>query len=173
MPLTGVASQFPPPDAPSFLANAAIGQQSVRVTPLQMAMVASAVANDGKIMTPYLINQEMSSDFQVLKQYTPQEFSRAMSPEIAASIRQMMVDVVQSGTGKAASIPGLDVAGKTGTAETGVGRGLDHWFVGFAPAQDPRIAVAVVVEDPQGVRGTGGTVAAPLARSILQAGVSQ
>ena len=115
----------------------------------------------------------MSSDFQVLKQYTPQEFSRAMSPEIAASIRQMMVDVVQSGTGKAASIPGLDVAGKTGTAETGVGRGLDHWFVGFAPAQDPRIAVAVVVEDPQGVRGTGGTVAAPLARSILQAGVSQ
>lgn len=173
VPLTGVASQFPPPEAPSFLANAAIGQQSVRVTPLQMAMVASAVANNGKVMTPYLINQELSSDFQVLKQYAPQVLSQAVSPEIAASIRQMMVEVVQSGTGKAAGIPGLNVAGKTGTAETGVGRGLDHWFVGFAPAEDPRIAVAIVVEDPQGVRGTGGTVAAPLARSILQAGVSQ
>lgn len=173
IPMTGVASNFPLPEAPSFLANAAIGQQSVRVTPLQMAMVAAAIANDGKVMTPYLINQELSSDFQVLKQYAPEELNQAVSPEIAGSIRQMMIEVVQAGTGKAAAIPGLTVAGKTGTAETGVGKGIDHWFAGFAPAEDPRIAVAIVIEDPQGVMGTGGTVSAPLARAILQAGVSQ
>ena len=171
--MKGVASVFPLPEAPSFLANASIGQQSVRVTPLQMAMVAGAIANEGKVMTPYLIDQELSSDFQVLKQYTPEELGTAVSPQIAASIRDLMVEVVEAGTGTAAKIPGIQVAGKTGTAETGVGAGKDEWFVAFAPADDPRIAMAIVIEDPQGIFGTGGSTAGPLARGIIQAGVSQ
>ncbi|MCI6585246.1 MAG: penicillin-binding transpeptidase domain-containing protein [Mobiluncus porci] len=172
IPMTGAASQFPLPEAPSFLANAAIGQQSVRATPLQMAMVASAVANGGLVMQPYLVNQELSSDFQVIKQFAPKEAGRAVTPEVAGAIRTMMQEVVQSGSGKAAALPGISVAGKTGTAETGIGAGKDQWFVGFAPAESPRIAVAVVIEDPQGVLGTGGVTAAPLARGILQAGVN-
>lgn len=171
IPLNGVSSQFPLPEAPAYLANAAIGQQSVRVTPLQMAMVAAAVANKGSVMRPYLINQELSSDYQVIKQYAPQKLSQAVSPEIAHWLNTMMQEVVTTGSGKAAAIAGIDVAGKTGTAQTGIGNGKDLWFVGFAPADNPRIAVAVVVEDPLGVMGTGGATAAPLAQKILQAGV--
>lgn len=171
IPLRGVASQFPLPEAPSFLANASIGQQSVRVTPLQMAMVAGAVANRGVVMKPYLINQELSSDFQVVQQHTPQELSRAITPEVAGTLNTLMQEVVKTGSGQAAAIPGINVAGKTGTAQTDK-KGQDLWFVGFAPAEAPRIAVAVVVEDPQGVMKTGGATAAPLAQRILRAGVS-
>lgn len=173
IPMIGVASQFPLPEAPSFLANAAIGQQSVRVTPLQMAMVAAAVANRGTVMKPYLIDQELSPDFQIVKQYAPQELSQAVSPEVAGTLNSMMQEVVKTGSGKAAAIPGITVAGKTGTAQTGIAKGQDLWFVGFAPAESPKIAVAVVLEDPQGIMGTGGSAAAPLARNILSAGVKQ
>ncbi|NMX10771.1 peptidoglycan D,D-transpeptidase FtsI family protein [Mobiluncus mulieris] len=172
IPMPGVASQFPLPEAPSFLANAAIGQQSVRVTPLQMAMVAAAVANRGMVMKPYLINQDLSSDFQVVQQHAPQELGRAVSPQVAADLNTLMQEVVKTGSGKAAAIPGITVAGKTGTAQTGIASGRDLWFVGFAPAEAPRIAVAVVIEDPQGIRGTGAHTVAPLAQRILQAGVS-
>lgn len=173
IPLPGVASEFPLPTAPSFLANAAIGQQSVRATPLQMAMVVQAVANHGKLLKPYLINQELSPDFQVLKQYAPQEIRQAISPEVADTLKEMMLEVVKSGSGRAAAIPGVAVAGKTGTAETGVGAGKDLWFVGFAPADNPQIALAIVVEDPQATMKTGGVNAAPLAAMILRAGVAK
>lgn len=172
IPMVGTASEFPMPTAPSFLANAAIGQQSVRVTPLQMAMVGAAIANEGKVMRPYLINQELSSDYQVVKQFQPKEIGQATSAQTAAAIRDMMIEVVQSGTGTRAQLPGINVAGKTGTAETGAGNGKDLWFVGFAPAENPVIAVAIVLEDPQGIGGTGGSAAAPLARNILAAGVN-
>ena len=162
------------------LAMTAIGQFDVRVTPLQMAMVSAAVANDGELMTPYLVATERGPDLQVTRQADPSVFSEPISPETAATMTDMMVNVVDNGTGQAAGISGVQVAGKTGTAETGV-EGPEGtvqpnaWFTAFAPADDPQVAVAVVLEGTEelGAAGTGGTVAAPVAREIMQAVLDQ
>jgi penicillin-binding protein A len=153
------------------LAQSSIGQYDVQVTPLQMAMVASGVANRGVVMKPYLVESVIGSDLSVIESADPQELSQAVTPEVAAQLTRMMEAVVEDGTGKRAQIQGVDVAGKTGTAQHGDGRKAHAWFISFAPADDPQIAVAVIAEDG-GVAGSeagGGTVAAPIAKQMMEA----
>jgi peptidoglycan glycosyltransferase len=144
------------------LAQSGIGQASLLVTPLRMAMLAATIANKGKTMEPYLINKIVDGQGNVIKQYSPQEWLTASTPEIAAIVKQMMVSVVDNGTGRGAGLSGIAVAGKTGTAENP--HGQPHaWFIGFAPADNPVIAVAVIIENG----GGGGEMAAPVARQIF------
>jgi penicillin-binding protein A len=153
------------------LAQASIGQYDVRVTPMQMAMVAAGVANRGAVMKPYLVQSVIGSDLSVIESADPQELSQAVTPDVAAQLTRMMESVVEDGTGRRAQIEGVSVAGKTGTAQHGEGRKAHAWFISFAPADDPKIAVAVIAEDG-GVAGSeagGGTVAAPIARQMMEA----
>jgi peptidoglycan glycosyltransferase len=143
----------------------AFGQDKLLVTPLQMAMVAATVANGGVLMRPHLVDRVIRRDGTVDK-IEPQVIGRAIKPETAAELTQMMEAVVREGTGMAAQIAGVRVAGKTGTAENGLNRPNTAWFVAFAPADAPRVAVAVALENQT---GTGGTTAAPIAREIMQA----
>ena len=147
------------------LAQTSIGQRDVRVTTLQAAMIAAAVANDGSLMTPYLVDQVRAPDLSVIDETSPDELSQPVSEEIANQLTEMMLSVVENGSGRSAQVDGVEVAGKTGTAETP--DAPDHnWFIGFAPADDPTIAVAVFVKNGG---GTGGDVSAPIARDVLQA----
>jgi penicillin-binding protein A len=146
------------------LGVSSIGQQDVQLTPLQAAMIASAVADDGTLMRPYLVDQVRAPDLSVIDQTDPEELSQPVSADVADQLTEMMTSVVENGSGRRARIPGVTVAGKTGTAENA---GPDHnWFIGFAPADDPRIAVAVFVANGG---GTGGDVSAPIARDVMQA----
>jgi penicillin-binding protein A len=146
------------------LGISSIGQQDVRVTPLQAAMIAAAVGNDGDLMTPYMVDQVRAPDLTVIDRTEPEVLSEATSEDVAADLTEMMVSVVENGSGRAARIDGVQVAGKTGTAENA---GPDHnWFVGFAPADDPQIAVAVFVANGG---GTGGEISAPIARDVMAA----
>lgn len=145
------------------LAQVGIGQGSLLVTPLRMAMLASAFANKGIIMKPYIVNKITDTDGSVVKEFRPEEWLTVTSPQLADGINRMMVEVVNNGTGSAAYLSGIQVAGKTGTAENS--HGDSHaWFIGFAPADNPQFVVAVIVENA----GSGGSVAAPIARKILE-----
>lgn len=170
-PLNVTASRFPAPESAAALAMDSIGQNDVMATPMQMAMVAAAVANKGELMEPYLVSKTYTADLELLRTTSARSFGAAMSERTAAIIAEMMVEDVRSGTGKAAAIAGIDVAGKTGTAEIGEGQAPHAWFVAYAPADNPTIALAVVVENSgnAGMEGTGGTVAAPIAQKIIQA----
>jgi peptidoglycan glycosyltransferase len=152
---------------PSF-ANAAIGQGDIAVTPLQMATVAGAIANGGVLMAPHVVREIRDADGRVIRRIGPDEWKRAVSPTTAAAVTQMMIDVVKRGTGSAAAVPGFTVAGKTGTAEA-PGGPPHAWFIGFAPAEAPRFAIAVIVErgGDLGDEATGGRVAAPVAGKVL------
>ena len=167
------ASRFPPASAFAHdkpaLAKSAIGQQDVSATPLQMALVACAIANNGVIMTPHVMAEVRDVEGRVVETYQPRPWLTAVPADVARTMRDMMVGVVQGGTGTAAQIPGIPVAGKTGTAQTG--RDTTHvWFVSFAPADNPRVAVAVILEDkPTANEATGGTLAAPIAQTVLRA----
>jgi peptidoglycan glycosyltransferase len=143
----------------------AFGQDKLLVTPLQMAMVAATIANNGKEMQPHLVDRVRRSNGEVVR-IKPQSLGQAIKPETAMELTQMMESVVTAGTGMAAQIPGVRVAGKTGTAENGAGQPNTTWFISFAPADAPRVAVAVVLQNQS---GTGGTTAAPIAREIMQA----
>ena len=145
----------------------AFGQDKLLVTPLQMALVASAVANKGVIMEPHLVKAVRSPGGGIVVKVKPKVWRRAMKPTTAAALNTMMQAVVTGGTGTAAQIPGVLVAGKTGTAETSVNGVYDAWFIFFAPADDPTIAGAVVVEQPPD--GFGGAVSAPIAKQLMQA----
>ncbi|HEX2359162.1 MAG TPA: penicillin-binding transpeptidase domain-containing protein [Solirubrobacterales bacterium] len=143
----------------------AIGQDKLNVTPLQMAMVASAVANDGELMEPRLWSKVIDPDGRE-DELDPERQSRVMSEETANTLTEMMTDVVNEGTGGAAALAEDQVAGKTGTAEIDIPRSINQaWFIGFAPADDPQIAVAATVERTS---GQGGTVAAPIAQQVLE-----
>jgi peptidoglycan glycosyltransferase len=148
----------------------AFGQERMLVTPLQMAMVAAGIANGGVVMEPYVVDRVLAPDGDILTKTSPDELSEAVSPQTAADLAAMMELVVQSGTGTAAQIPGVRVGGKTGTAETGRPGENDTWFLAFAPAGAPRVAVAVALS---GKAGTGGATAAPIARTIMQALLGQ
>ncbi len=157
---------------PEF-ARDAIGQAQTSVTPLEMALVAEAVATGGRMLVPHLLARvedpnrvDPNSPMQA-----PTTWRTVMEPATAAELNTMMQAVVQSGTGTAARIPGMQVAGKTGTAQTRKGAAPHAWFIGFAPAQAPRYAIAVLVEHGggQGDNATGGKVAAPIARDVLRA----
>jgi penicillin-binding protein A len=144
----------------------AIGQDKLTVTPLQMAMVAAAVANGGKLMKPHIGDRIVDRDGRTVKRIEPQEMSQAMSPDTASKVGAMMAQVVKEGTGTAAALEGIDVAGKTGTAEVDRPCGPNQlWFIAFAPVQDPRVAIAATVECGTGF---GGTVAAPIAKAVMQ-----
>ncbi|MGH8873824.1 MAG: peptidoglycan D,D-transpeptidase FtsI family protein [Acidimicrobiia bacterium] len=153
---------------PAALAQSGIGQRDVQVTPLQMAMAAGAVANDGLVMTPYLVRLVFDADGQTIEETEPQLLDRAMSPATARVVAQLMEQVVTEGTGTRAAVRGVRVAGKTGTAEQPDGQ-PHAWFIGFAPVDNPTIAVAVVVEGggEAGETATGGGVAAPIAQRLL------
>ncbi|MGB8650193.1 MAG: penicillin-binding protein 2 [Mycobacteriales bacterium] len=152
-------------------AQSAIGQYDVRVTPLQMAMVAAGIANGGEVMRPYLVKEVQAPDLSELDLASPQVYSQAVSPAVASQLTTMMEAVVTSGTGTRAQIPGVAVAGKTGTAQHAQGRPPHAWFIGFAPANDPKVAVAVLVEDggSLGSEATGGALAAPIAQAVMRA----
>ncbi len=140
-----------------------IGQHELQVPALQMAQVAAAVANGGKLMRPHIGDRFTDADGRTTKRIEDEVQSTVMSPETAAAVTQMMISVVQNGTGTKAQVPGMSVAGKTGTAETETGANQKNklWFIGFAPADNPQVAFAVTVDD---VVGFGGDVAAPIAR---------
>ncbi|HEY9293270.1 MAG TPA: penicillin-binding protein 2 [Microlunatus sp.] len=173
--VSGVASVFPDELNEAQLAQSAIGQYDVAATPLQMAMVSAAIANDGVAMEPYLVSSVRSPDLQVLSRTKPKEMSEAMTPENAKGLKQMMVDVVENGTGTSAQIPGIGVGGKTGTAQSDPNRKPYAWFTALAPSDDPQIAVAVMVEDADIPREdiAGGQVAAPIAKAMIEAAVKK
>lgn len=153
-----------------FLAYSAIGQEDVQATPMEMALVGGAVADGGTMMTPHILDHVTNSQNQVVSTYKPSKWLQATSPGTASQLTQLMLSVVNSpnGTGVAAQIPGVQVAGKTGTAQTGTGR-IDAWFVAFAPADNPQIAVAVVLPNqPSANEYQGGTLAAPIAKALIQ-----
>ena len=164
-------SVFPTELDPPSLAFSAIGQFEVRTTPLQMAMVAGGVANGGEVMKPYLVQEVQAPDLSLLERADPEVYQRAVEGDVAAELNRMMQLVVSDGSGRAAAIDGIAVAGKTGTAQGAAGAAPDVWFIGFAPADDPQVAVAVVVEDggAEGAGGTGGKVSAPIAREVMRA----
>lgn len=145
----------------------AFGQDKLLTTPLQMALVASAVANNGQIMEPHLVNRIIGPGGGTVVKVHPHPWKRAMKPKTAARLSTMMQAVVQGGTGTAAQIAGVKVAGKTGTAETGQSHVYTAWFIFFAPADNPQVAGAVVVEHQ--LNGFGGVVAAPIAKQLMQA----
>jgi len=168
-------SRFPTGINQAQTAQSAIGQYDVRVTPMQVAMVSAAIANGGVVMRPYLINQTLSADLQTIDRTTPERLGTAVSPETAATLTQMLVATVDQGTGTPAKINGVQVAGKTGTAEQGNGKPPHAWFTAFAPANDPKVAVAVVVEDGgnAGNEAAGGRLAGPIAKAVMEAVLNQ
>jgi peptidoglycan glycosyltransferase len=164
MPLDVEGSSIGAIENDAQLGQSSIGQFSVAMTPLQAAMIAAAVANDGTLMKPYLVDSVQAPDLSVIDQTEPDELGEPISAEVAGQLTEMMTSVVQDGSGRRAQVSGVQVAGKTGTAENA---GDDHnWFIGFAPADDPTIAVAVFVANGG---GTGGEISAPIARQIIEA----
>jgi len=164
---------FPPAsvfvrDKPA-LAKSAIGQQDVQASPMQMALTASAIANNGVIMKPHVMGEVRDSEGRVVEKFKPEQWIRAVTPDVARTMTDMMIGVVEHGTATKMQIPGIPVAAKTGTAQTG--NNTSHtWIAAFAPADAPRIAVAVIVENQPNVsEATGGVVAAPIARAVIQA----
>ncbi|MFD4007454.1 peptidoglycan D,D-transpeptidase FtsI family protein [Brachybacterium paraconglomeratum] len=147
------------------LATTSIGQYETRVTPLQMAMVGGAFANDGVVMQPQLVQAVRTGDLSTVSELTPKEVGQPLSAANAAQMRQMMVGVVEDGTGSAAAIDGVEVGGKTGTAEWGEDRSPHSWYVGYGQTDEQKIAVAVVVEEG----GYGSRTAAPIARDVMEA----
>ncbi|HYO40975.1 MAG TPA: penicillin-binding transpeptidase domain-containing protein, partial [Nocardioidaceae bacterium] len=167
-----VRSRFPAdPDEPQT-ALSAIGQYDVAATPLQMAMVVGGIANGGTVMRPYLVDEVRAPDLSVLDKARPEAYrSNAVSASVARQLTTMMVSVVDRGTATPAQIPGIEVAGKTGTAQSSPQRPPYAWFVSFAPADNPQVAVAVLVEDAGVERNaiSGSGLAAPIAKQVMQA----
>jgi peptidoglycan glycosyltransferase len=169
VPLETVDSTLGPiADVPS-LAQSSIGQRDVRMTPLQGAMIAAGVANNGTVMKPYLVREITAPDLSTLATTQPEEFSRAMSPEVAAQLQGMMVNVVERGTGGAARLAGVTVGGKTGTAENGGGRRDTLWFIGYAIVNNTPVAAVAVVLDQAGGSSAEAT---RIAGTVLQAAVA-
>lgn len=162
-----VPAQLSPPQA----AQSAIGQYDVRVTPLQVAMVSAAIANHGVVMRPYLVRDVLGSNLESLETHQAVQLSVAVSDATASTLTRMLVSVVDNGTGRPAKIDGIAVAGKTGTAQQGNGQAPHAWFTSFAPANDPKVAVAVVVEDGgnAGSEAAGGLLGGPVAKAVMEA----
>jgi peptidoglycan glycosyltransferase len=155
------------PDTQVDPGRLAFGQERLAVTPLQMAMVAAAIGNHGAEMRPQIVERIVSPDGKTITHLQPDQLGRPIKQQTADELTHMMELVVQGGTGTAASIPGVRVAGKTGTAETGRGNIYTAWFAAFAPAEAPRVAIAVVVENQP--NGFGGAISAPIAKQVMEA----
>lgn len=151
---------------PSVLAQLGFGQASLLVSPLRMALVGAAIANAGAVPRPYLVRSIAQRDSQLATR--PETLALPIGAQTAGEVRDMMIAVVERGTGTAAALPNVTVAGKTGTATNPHGKS-HAWFVAFAPARAPRIAVAVVVENA----GYGGTFAAPIAKRVLRVALAK
>lgn len=171
MPLTSTASSYPRALDDPQTALTGFGQGQVTATPLQMAMVSAGIANEGVVMNPRMVDQVIGADLSVEQTFDDTEFGRALDADIAAELVAMMVANVSDGAASGATIDGVDVGGKTGTAENGSGQPYTLWFTGFAPAENPQVAVAVVVEDGGGQdqSGSGNTIAAPIAKKVMEA----
>jgi peptidoglycan glycosyltransferase len=172
-PYSPTGKAYPPGSPREDIGRIGIGQGGLEVTPLQMAMVAAAVANDGKLMAPHFATRVVDQDGRTVETIKPSGYHQVMKPSVALEIAQMMRRVVEEGTGTPAQLGGISVAGKTGTASVGIaGSNLTQpWFIGFAPVGRPTVAVAVTVERSQG--GFGGTVAAPIAKAVIQTLLSE
>ena len=152
--------------SPSILAQLAFGQADLLVTPMRMAVIGAAIANGGTVPRPYLVRRIAGQQTELAVK--PEQLAQPISAETAAHVRDMMVQVVKRGTGTAAALPNVTVAGKTGTATNPAGRS-HAWFVAFAPAEAPVVAVAIIVENV----GYGGTYAAPIARNVLRVALAR
>ncbi len=154
---------------PAALAQSGIGERDVRATPLHMAMIAAAVANNGVVTNPFAVRRIFDADGMTVEETEVEELGMAMSSDTAATLSQMMERVVTEGTGRQAAVPGVRVAGKTGTA-TGTGDFSNPWFIGFAPVEDPSIAIAVFIEGTEisGESASGGSLAAPIASELIE-----
>ncbi len=174
--LGGQAKSLYPRDMdPPQTAMSGIGQSSVTATPLQMAMVAAAIANDGDVMRPYVVDEVRAPNLSVLDRTDPQSISKAISSTTAEELTTMLVATVDDGTAAPAQIPGVDVAGKTGTAQSSPDRPPYAWFVSFAPANDPQVAVAVLVQssDTSPDEIGGGVLGGPIAKAIMEAVINR
>lgn len=175
VPMKSTPSVFPSGMDEAQLMMASFGQFDVRVTPLQMAMVSSAIANGGVLMSPTVVDSVLARDLSPLTPFAPIEYSTPIAADTALILKNMMVADVKDGVANGARIQGVSVAGKTGTAENGVDQPYTLWFTGFAPADNPKVAVVVVVENSggRGKSATGNSVAAPIARKIMEAVLAQ
>ena len=174
IPLTVIPSVFPSDADSAQLAMSSIGQYTVQATPMQMAQVAQTIANGGQMMTPYLIKQIVDADNQTIRKTKATEAGRPISADTASKVTGMMKAVVSQpyGSGTPMALPNVSVAAKTGTAETGDGDRANAWAIGFAPADNPQIAFAVIVEgDETNPTPHGGDVAGPVAKAVLEAGL--
>lgn len=167
-PVGPTGRPYPPASPSEDIGRIGIGEGGLLVTPLQMAMVAATIANHGKLMAPHFASRVVDPTGVTVQTIKPSVYRQVTSPRIAAEITQMMRRVVEEGTGRPAQLGGISVAGKTGTASIGPpGSDLtEPWFIGFAPVDNPKVAVAVTIERTQG--GYGGTVAAPIAKAVIQ-----
>lgn len=151
-------------------AQTGFGQFEVQATPLQMAMVVAALANRGTLMRPYLVDEVQSAAYETLERTDPDEIRDAVSPTTADQVTDLMVETVDNGTASPARIPGVTVAGKTGTAQRGIqGRAPYGWFVSFAPAEDAEVAVAVMIQEAPGKEIAGGRLGGPIAKAVMEA----
>jgi peptidoglycan glycosyltransferase len=174
--LPGQAESIYPHDLdPPQTAMSGIGQSEVAATPLQMAMVVAGIANQGDVMTPYVVDEVRAPNLDLLDATEPKLLSSAVSAATAAELTEMMVATVDSGTATPAAIPGVEVAGKTGTAQSAPDRPPYAWFVSFAPANDPKVAVAVLVESADIGRDeiAGGRLGGPIAKAVMEAVLSR
>lgn len=161
-------SVFPNKTGSKNVAEQSIGQGEVLMTPLHAAMMAAAIANKGVMMQPYAVSSITNSKGSIIKEYKPKQLGQATDAATAAAINDLMVEVVKEGTGTKAKVSKVTVAGKTGTAEVGTDLRSHAWFVGFAPADKPRVAIAVLIENG----GSGGSTAAPIASRVLKKALS-
>ncbi|WP_028643719.1 peptidoglycan D,D-transpeptidase FtsI family protein [Nocardioides sp. URHA0020] len=165
-------SVFPEELDKAQLGQTGFGQFDVSATPLQMAMVSAGIANAGSVMKPYLVDEEQSADLNVLSKTDPEKFSQAISAKTASEVTKLMVSTVDEGTASPAAIPGISVAGKTGTAQTGTDDTSPYaWFISFAPADNPEVAVAVMIQNADIPRDevAGGLLGGPIAKSVMEA----
>ncbi|HEX5728670.1 penicillin-binding transpeptidase domain-containing protein [Microbacterium sp.] len=171
IPLESTESSYPRGLDDAQTALSGFGQGQVTATPLQMAMVSAGIANEGVVMNPRMVDQVIGADLSVQQTFENTEFGRALDAALAAELAAMMVANVNDGAASGATIDGVDVGGKTGTAENGADQPYTLWFTGFAPAVNPEVAVAVVVEDGggEGQSGSGNTIAAPIAKKVMEA----
>ncbi|WP_104128766.1 penicillin-binding protein 2 [Cryobacterium sp. Y57] len=171
IPMTVSESTYPRGLDDPQTAQSAFGQFNVTATPLQMAMVSGAIANGGVVMAPNLVQEILAPNLSAIQTFEATELGRVMSEETAATITAMMVNGVQDGAASNARIDGVDVAGKTGTAQNGSTDPFTLWFTGFAPANDPQYAITVLVENGggEGQTGFGNKLAAPVAKKVLEA----
>lgn len=171
IPMESAVSSYPRRLSADQTAQTGFGQSEVTATPLQVAMISAGLANDGVVMNPRLVDAVIGNDLSVVRQYESTELGRAVDADIADDVSESMVASVTNGAATGARIDGLDVAGKTGTAEHDPDDPYTLWFTGFAPAEDPQVAVAVVIENGGGIgqSGSGDSLAAPIAKKVIEA----